>query len=380
MLGYKIIYNRFVYLFALSLYLFSPLANAEDYALPKDKCYLVVASRASLPAVAQYINENNFFNYQVFISQNGWYAITLEGIAKDKIPYYKKEIYIPDDSFCSNGRKFIKKIDNYTIEKLRQALLADSGQASTASPALEAPTGIEPKVDKNLTLIEAARDNEYFTVRYLIEHGADVNLQSLTGHTALMSAVFNGYKDIVDYLITHGANIHLKNKDDWDALMFALYKNHPEIVVYLLENGADANTKIVGGTTAFMFAARYGNVTLMNLLHSKGADIFAADDLKNAALHIAIAQDALNKQTEVAWLIENGADVNAKGSGGFTPLMLAAEFGHKEIITLLIENGADVNTKNQAGFTALYYAALPYYKSAEEIKKIVALLKENGAG
>ena len=32
---------------------------------------------------------------------------------------------------------------------------------------------------------------------------------------------------------------------------------------------------------------------------------------------------------------------------GFTPLMVASEFGHIKIVKLLLEHGADVNTQNQ---------------------------------
>ena len=54
--------------------------------------------------------------------------------------------------------------------------------------------------------------------------------------------------------------------------------------------------------------------------------------------------------------LDKGADVNAKGDGGWTPLHDATYFGHKEIVKLLIENGADVNAKTDAGGTPLDWA------------------------
>ena len=44
-----------------------------------------------------------------------------------------------------------------------------------------------------------------------------------------------------------------------------------------------------------------------------------------------------------------GADVNAKGKYGRTPLHYAASRGLKKIIELLIARGADVNTKIEVG-------------------------------
>jgi len=38
---------------------------------------------------------------------------------------------------------------------------------------------------------------------------------------------------------------------------------------------------------------------------------------------------------------------------GYTPLVYAAEEGHKEIVELLIAKGADVNAKDEKDFTPL---------------------------
>ena len=54
--------------------------------------------------------------------------------------------------------------------------------------------------------------------------------------------------------------------------------------------------------------------------------------------------------------LADGADVNAKGERGSTPLHFAAWLGHKEIIEiveLLIANGADVNAMDENGGTPL---------------------------
>ena len=51
--------------------------------------------------------------------------------------------------------------------------------------------------------------------------------------------------------------------------------------------------------------------------------------------------------------IADGADVNAKGDIGRTPLHWAANEGHKEIAELLISEGADVNAMDNDGETSL---------------------------
>ena len=77
----------------------------------------------------------------------------------------------------------------------------------------------------------------------------------------------------------------------------------------------------------------------------------------------------------VELLIAEGADVNAEGIGGMTPLFAAANTigGHKEIVELLIANGADVDAKDMVGRTPLHRAV------GEDHKEIVELLIANGA-
>ena len=60
--------------------------------------------------------------------------------------------------------------------------------------------------------------------------------------------------------------------------------------------------------------------------------------------------------SEISWPLKNGAKVDAKNDAGWTPLILAARFGHATIVKNLIENGADVNATTNFGETALFKA------------------------
>jgi len=55
--------------------------------------------------------------------------------------------------------------------------------------------------------------------------------------------------------------------------------------------------------------------------------------------------------------VRQSDDVNARGPGGWTPLMYAAFYGDGNDVRLLLEKGADPNIRNDAGATALMYAA-----------------------
>jgi tetratricopeptide (TPR) repeat protein len=56
----------------------------------------------------------------------------------------------------------------------------------------------------------------------------------------------------------------------------------------------------------------------------------------------------------VALLLQHGADPNAKGKQGYTPLLAAAERGHPDTIATLLSHGADLRTTCSSGDSALH--------------------------
>jgi len=75
----------------------------------------------------------------------------------------------------------------------------------------------------------------------------------------------------------------------------------------------------------------------------------------------------------VQQLLQKGANVEARDSGGGTALLWAAEGGYTEVAKLLLDKGANINAKDSKGTTALLQAV--EQNSAELVK----LLLERGA-
>lgn len=72
-----------------------------------------------------------------------------------------------------------------------------------------------------------------------------------------------------------------------------------------------------------------------------------------------LLETASNGQTTVMEaLIKSGSDVNAKGVGGESALIIAAKHGYWDIVMLLLNSGAEVDAKAEDETTALMHAAM----------------------
>lgn len=69
------------------------------------------------------------------------------------------------------------------------------------------------------------------------------------------------------------------------------------------------------------------------------------------------------------FLIDNGANVNDKALDDFTALMVAADAGYQELAKLLIDNGADVYALNKEGENALMIAEKNLNNTIDLLKK-----------
>lgn len=234
-----------------------------------------------------------------------------------------------------------------------------------------------------ISLHEAAAVGDLEQVKSLILGGAKVNLRERAMWIPLHRAVTNGQRDIVKFLLTNGADVNVRNS--WPGgtpLHYAAEKGHEEIAGLLIDYGADVNAESAfdDRATPLQYAAFTDRKDIIKLLLEKGAviyniqlaaymgdlaklddfiqegvDINALDTHGYTPLHYA----AQNGQKETAkLLIAKGADVNVKSWSEQTPLGTAVRGIHKDIIELLISHGADIDAKDKSGRIALYIAVM----------------------
>ena len=195
-------------------------------------------------------------------------------------------------------------------------------------------------------------------VKFLIEQGADVNVQPrwICGYsrykkTALEVAAFRGYFATVKMLLKLGANAQ-------GAALSNAIKNKCslEIVARMLESGADPNDTYVYETLAKSIQYEHVDEGIVKFLLEQGLDVNKSS-CERVELTLLSAAAASGQADLVKLLLAAGADANATSAVGLfrkirTPLMLAAESGWTEIVSILLKAGADVNISVE-GRTAL---------------------------
>jgi len=183
----------------------------------------------------------------------------------------------------------------------------------------------------------------------------DVNSYSAVDDPQLLlyAGIEKGLIHTVQFALAKGADIHKTNDEGWSSFHGAVQVGHDEIVQLLLDNNASINKPIPNGATPLTIAASKGHVDIVQLLLEKGAEING-----NGIPPLFMA--AQNGCTEVVALLlaVKGVEVNKPTTNkAVSPLSIAAEGGHVDVVKRLIEAGADVNQADQEGLTPLSIAA-----------------------
>jgi ankyrin repeat protein len=263
---------------------------------------------------------------------------------------------------------------------------AKNGHTDTVHLLLE--QGADPNVRNHLgsTAIMYAVGKRYREIVYLLlRAGANSNereRQYLYSFTLLMLVVREDDAEIACLLLDYGAEINAQvtqeiSGDDTDcevgktALMIAIERNSGDaftIVRLLLDRGADVNVGIdtEDAPTALTKAALQPNDALFELLLERGAKVGRGSTvMRHAASHGDVPR--------MRRLRTMGADIEgASGPLDKTPLMEAVSCGNIEAVQFLLDEGADVNARAKNGTTALDCVEVGY-------TKIAALLRAAGA-
>jgi len=321
---------------------FNPLANNN---VIKDIDYSVYTEVFSIGFVFQIgeienlltvlLNENKTINFSAPNYQSGsWHIISLK-----KIDSNKYEIFDSNSSLCgieitsiSGLMSYLKLITYANNDIIEAQIIVD----------VKKPTS-----DQINTYVEIKNNFSNYIMAKRIKD-KNVNLEDKLESTSLHAAINANDKEMTFKLLENGAAIKV-NKNSVAPMYLAAQSGNGEIIKKLLEYKDNVDT-IFGNDSALGRATSFGHVEAVRVLIQNNATI----DLTPVGGVTPLFMACQEGFVEIAELL-----INAKANVNFcfayknsitgeprtmTPIGVAIQNNHQDIINLLIKNGAHLPT------------------------------------
>jgi ankyrin repeat protein len=172
--------------------------------------------------------------------------------------------------------------------------------------------------DPRADLIKAVSLDNARWVQQLLDAGADPNAPDASGQTPLILALREDARQAAAALIAHPKlAVDATNASNETALMLACLRGHQALAQQLVARGAALNRS---GWTPLHYAASGPEPRL------------------------------------VAWLLDQGAAIDAPSPNRSTALMMAARYGAADSADLLLARGANAKLRNERDLSAADFA------------------------
>lgn len=234
--------------------------------------------------------------------------------------------------------------------------------------------------ERNTALLLAAKHGYIKIVKYLIEHNyANKEEKNRHGHTALILSIKEGHVDIVKFLLLE-AGVNWQNAEQWFIkhmpknekygtikkifeefhLNLAIKKRDSSQIGKLLQS----NPQLINKQNISQFlhlAVSEENAEITEIILKKATAIncdcgLLIDDKGNNALHVACEK---NDHNMVKLLIQYKLPVNSLNYSSQSPLHIACQHGHIDIVNELLNNfTGNINSPDVNKNTPIAYAIL----------------------
>ena len=204
----------------------------------------------------------------------------------------------------------------------------------------------------------ACREDDVFVVRTLLKNGCSVSILSreeqeeLFHHACREDDVF-----VVRTLLKNGCSVSILSREEQEQLLHHACREDDVFVVHaLLKNGCSVSIlSREEQEELFHHACREDDVFVVHTLLKNGCSvsILSREEQEQLLHHACCESDVLFVEA----LLASGCNMNCVYSTGYTPLMVATEKGHEEVVKKLILAGVNLEMQTANGDTAFHQAA-----------------------
>lgn len=225
------------------------------------------------------------------------------------------------------------------------------GQVEIAKLLLENGAKIDAldAVGKTPFLLIIPENKQYEMYSTLLSFNAKATEKDMFGDTVLhVATMANVSTKVLQLLVSYGSPVNERNKQGITPLSLAIEKNNTPHVIFYAQNGADINAQDMQGNTPLGRALESPSIDMLKTLITP-KNVLSKDSDGQTPLHIAIIKDSPFEY--IQYLIDSGADVNARNKNGDSVLYLAVKKNKKDVGDLLLSRNADIfatNTENNS--------------------------------
>lgn len=198
------------------------------------------------------------------------------------------------------------------------------------------------------------------TARILIGKGADIDAKDPLGQTPLNNAVmYNDDNRIIDLLLDHNAMVDTSQQSLADMVTSASRRGHLRLFNYIVVKGGEGLFGDQATDRIFMRSAiTGGSLEIVKLLQTKEILMdLSANSNGLTPLH-GVAGNA-NAAEMIKYLVQNGADINARTIDGRSAYNIAVTNGNKEAADLILKLGGNPEPQQFPLLTGPYMGQTP---------------------
>lgn len=248
----------------------------------------------------------------------------------------------------------------------------------TAAYSLLLPLAIDAAPQDDF-LSAAKRGNVKQAEKAITAGGVDINAADAKGKTAVLHACENGNADFLVWLAGQNAEFKSQDSDGNNCLHLTVKsRKAAQVIPLAVERGVDREAQNAKGMTPLVAAYDANQFKSFEALQAAGANLNAQHPKSASPLIVEVVKK--ERLQYANFLIEKGADTNARDAEGHNLLVICAQQSLHELVPALLQRGLSLDSRDKSNKTITQIVHENLLKRVSPAReKMFSAIFDNGA-